>query len=140
MLAQIVLVFAAFFASLAPSALADLAERSAEGWRGALASVLAPAEAEPRAAVQVELLADPDGAERLADDLRRRLAASSSGQALPVFVEAVEPRSQAGDLPPGFRVGVGPFSSFEEAERARMTLEQEGVRAFVREIDPLVGC
>jgi hypothetical protein len=84
------------------------------------------------AVVQVELLPDPDGAEQLAANLEQRLDGRSD-----VFVEVVP-----GDfnLPPSYRVNVGPFDSFEDAERALVELESLGVSAFVRELQPMVGC
>lgn len=90
---------------------------------------------EARAAVQIDLLADPDGAEALAASVRERLAAE--GRALEVFVEAVP-----GDfeLPPSYRVGVGPFADFEDAERAKIELEALGFDGFVRELDWVLAC
>ena len=44
------------------------------------------------------------------------------------------------DLPPSYRVSVGPFDSFEDAERARAELEAAGIEGFVRELEPVVGC
>lgn len=87
------------------------------------------------ATVQVELLPDHESAERLADEIRERLA--SAGLAHAVLVETVpgEP-----ELPISYRVVVGPFFEFEDAERARTELERVGVHGFVREFEALVGC
>jgi hypothetical protein len=54
-----------------------------------------------------------------------------------VFVEVVPGEI---DLPPSYRVNVGPFDSFEGAERARAELDTVGVDGFVRELQTLVGC
>jgi cell division septation protein DedD len=90
---------------------------------------------EPVATVQIELLPDQDGAEQLADAVRERL--SGTGLTHPVLVEIVpgEP-----ELPVSYRVVVGPFVEFEDAERARTELEAIGVNGFVREFEPVIGC
>lgn len=91
--------------------------------------------AEPVANVQVELLPDLEGADALAATIRDRLTAAGLGH--PVLVEIVpgEP-----ELPVSYRVVVGPFFAFEDAERARTELEGVGVHGFVREFEPLIGC
>jgi cell division septation protein DedD len=88
---------------------------------------------DPVAVVQIELLPDPDSAELLAANIQRRLGELQ----LEVFVEVVPAEI---DLPPSYRVNVGPFDSFEDAERARTELDTLGVDGFVRELQPLVGC
>lgn len=87
---------------------------------------------DPVAVVQVELLPDSDSAESLAANLEQRL-----GGRFDVFVEVV---SAEIDLPPSYRVNVGPFDTFEDAERAHAELDGVGIDGFVRELQPLVGC
>jgi hypothetical protein len=89
---------------------------------------------EPVAAVQVELLPDPEGAEALAVELEQRLA--ERGSELEVFVEAVPGEVE---LPPSYRVGVGPFEAFEDAERAHQELASLGVDGFVRSVSEFAG-
>lgn len=81
----------------------------------------------PVASVQLDLLPDDTGAARLAEELRSTLA--SAEIALDVHIEelAAEP-----ELPPSYRVSVGPFTTFEDAERAREQLEALGLDGFVR--------
>ena len=95
---------------------------------------LAPQD-EALAAVQVDLRPDYEGAESLAASLREELAAAD--QSLDVFVEIIPGDV---DLPPSYRVGVGPFVDFEAAERAKLALEELGVDGFVRELEPSLGC
>ena len=90
---------------------------------------------DPRAAVQLDLLPDYDGAEALAASVRERLA--SEGRALEVFVEIIPGDAE---LPPSYRVAVGPFVDFEDAERAKLELEGLGYDGFVRELDETLGC
>jgi cell division septation protein DedD len=88
---------------------------------------------DPVAVVQVELLPDSDSAEALAANLQQRLG----DRGLDVFVEVVPAEI---DLPPSYRVNVGPFDTFEDAERARTELDAAGIDGFVRELQPMVGC
>jgi cell division septation protein DedD len=88
---------------------------------------------DPVAVVQVELLPDLDSAEQLAAKLEQRLGDTG----LDVFVEVVPAEI---DLPLSYRVNVGPFDSFEGAERARAELDENGIDGFVRELQPLQGC
>ena len=87
------------------------------------------------AVVQVELLPDPDAAAALAAKLDARLDAAGLG--LEARVEAVPAEPE---LPVSYRVVVGPFAEFEDAERARTELDALGVRGFVRELELQVGC
>jgi cell division septation protein DedD len=109
------------------------------GWMFAPAMMMPAAQVEPVdlgdpvAVVQIELLPDADSAELLATNLQQRLGELQ----LEVFVELVPAEL---DLPPSYRVNVGPFDSFEDAERARAELDTVGVDGFVRELQPLVGC
>ena len=90
---------------------------------------------DPVATVQVELLPDRDSADQLAASIRARLDEAGLGH--PVLVETVpgEP-----ELPISYRVVIGPFFGWEDAERARTELDALAVHGFVREFDPLVGC
>ena len=90
---------------------------------------------EPVASVQIELLPDLEGAELLADAIRERLAIAGLTHEVVVEIIPAEP-----ELPVSYRVVVGPFVEFEAAERARTELERIGVRGFVREFEPLIGC
>jgi hypothetical protein len=90
---------------------------------------------DPVAVVQVELLPDLDSAESLAATLERHLDAR--GYELDVFLEAVPGDI---DLPASYRVNIGPFDSFEDAERADAMLDEIGVDGFVRELEPALGC
>jgi len=87
------------------------------------------------ASVQLDLLPDPDSAARLADDLRARFADDPLGR--DVFVDVVPGDAE---LPPSYRVGVGPFPSYAAAELARAQLEDAGFASFVRSADPSLGC
>lgn len=133
MLSQISLVILAWLASLDPAAadffeLMQPAEPTVSVWSDSDSS-------EPLAAVQLELLPDHDSATILANDMQQRL--DELGGGLRVFVETVggEP-----ELPPSYRVGVGPFADFEQAERAQLTLERLGIDGFVRQLEPMIGC
>lgn len=90
---------------------------------------------DPVAVVQVELLPDLESAESLTATLERHL--HERGHELDVFLEPV-----AGDmdLPASYRVNIGPFDSFEDAERADAMLDEIGVDGFVRELEPGLGC
>lgn len=90
---------------------------------------------DPVAVVQVELLPDLDSAESLAATLERHLG--ERGQPFDVFLEAVPAEL---DLPASYRVNIGPFDSFEDAERADAELDALGIDGFVRELQPMVGC
>jgi cell division septation protein DedD len=133
MLSQISLVILAWLASLDPAAadffeLMQRTEPTVSVWSDSNSI-------EPLAAVQLELLPDHDSATVLANDMQRRL--DELGGGLRVFVETVggEP-----ELPPSYRVGVGPFADFEQAERAQLTLERLGIDGFVRQLEPMIGC
>ena len=90
----------------------------------------------PVASVQLELLPDAEGAAQLAASVQHQLDAA--GFELVVGVETV---SGELELPPSYRVGVGPFSSFEDAERARTHLEDLGLDGFIRAaVDEVAGC
>ncbi|PRQ05243.1 SPOR domain-containing protein [Enhygromyxa salina] len=128
MLSQISLVVLSWFSSLDPAA-TELMEL--------VHSVAATEVFEQRmnpalAAVQLELLPDRDGADALAASVQRQL-----GDELEVFVETV---GGEGELPPSYRVAVGPFDEFEQAERAQLTLERLGFDGFVRQLDVMIGC
>lgn len=90
---------------------------------------------DPVAVVQVELLPDLESAESLAATLQQHLGERE--HAFDVFLEAVP--SDA-DLPASYRVNIGPFDSFEDAERAHAELDAIGIDGFVRELQPMVGC
>lgn len=90
---------------------------------------------DPVAVVQVELLPDLENAESLAATLERQLG--ERGHELDVFLESVPGDI---DLPASYRVNIGPFDSFEDAERAHAVLDAVGIDGFVRELQPLVGC
>lgn len=90
---------------------------------------------DPVAVVQVELLPDLENAESLAATLERQLG--ERGHELDVFLESVPGDI---DLPASYRVNIGPFDSFEDAERANAVLDAVGIDGFVRELQPLVGC
>lgn len=92
-------------------------------------------DAEPVATVQVELLPDLEGAEAIAEALETRLATAGLAHAVRIEIVPGEP-----ELPLSYRVLVGPFVEFEDAERARTELERLGVDGFVRELEPLIGC
>ncbi|KIG14415.1 hypothetical protein DB30_06758 [Enhygromyxa salina] len=128
MLSQISLVVLSWFSSFDPAAgeLIDLIQRVA------VTDVFEAPAIQGLSAVQIELLPDRDSADALAADLQRRL-----GDELSVFVEAV---GGEGELPPSFRIGVGPFDEFEQAERAQLTLAQLGFDGFVRQLAVVVGC
>lgn len=121
---KLLLALAALLSHLEPVAEAALEQQVA----------VAPNQ-DPVATVQIELLPDRQSASRLADEVRERL--SAAGLPHEVLVESVpgEP-----ELPISYRVVVGPFFEFEDAERARTELESVGVQGFVREFEPLVGC
>jgi hypothetical protein len=89
----------------------------------------------PVATVQIDLLPDQDSAEGVAAEVRSELARTSLEQRVLVETVAGEP-----GLPVSYRVVVGTFAEFEDAERARTELEAAGLRGFVREFEPLVGC
>lgn len=98
------------------------------------AAVEQPADfAEPVAVVQVDVLPDSEAAEQLVT----KIALVGDGE-LEVFVELVP--SDVDNLPPSFGVNVGPFDSFEAAERARAQLEAAGIGGFVHELEPMLGC
>ncbi|PRP97539.1 Sporulation related domain protein [Enhygromyxa salina] len=84
------------------------------------------------ATVQLDLLPDREGAEALAATIEQRV-----GGEFEVFVETIATEAE---LPPSYRVGVGPFTTFEDAERARTKLDGLGVDGFVRELDDILGC
>jgi SPOR domain len=90
---------------------------------------------DPIAVVQVELLPDLESAESLAATLERQLG--ERGHELDVFLEG---HPVDIDLPASYRVNIGPFDSFEDAERADAMLEEIGIDGFVRELHPMVGC
>jgi cell division septation protein DedD len=89
----------------------------------------------PVAIVQVELLPDLEGAEVIAEALETRLATAGLAHAVRIEIVPGEP-----ELPLSYRVLVGPFVEFEDAERARTELDRLGVDGFVREFEPLIGC
>jgi hypothetical protein len=120
MLSQISLVILSWFSSFDPTAAADMIDAVHQGARQGLA------------AVQVELLPDRESADALAADMQRRL-----GDELQVFVETVGGEAE---LPPSYRVGVGPFDEFEQAEAAQITLEDLGIDGFIRQLDIVIGC
>jgi cell division septation protein DedD len=132
MLSSLSALLVVLLSSLEPAA-------SVLGWVFAPAMMMPTAQVEavdlgdPVAVVQIELLPDPDSAELLAAKLQQRLGQLQ----LDVFVEVVPGEI---DLPPSYRVNVGPFDSFEDAERARAELDTVGVDGFVRELQTLVGC
>jgi cell division septation protein DedD len=132
MLSSLSAVLVVLLSSLEPAA-------SVLGWVLAPAMMMPTAQVEvvdlgdPVAVVQIELLPDPDSAEVLASKLQQRVGQLQ----LDVFVELVPGEI---DLPPSYRVNVGPFDSFEDAERARAELDTVGVDGFVRELQTLVGC
>lgn len=90
---------------------------------------------DPVAVVQVELLPDLEEAEQLAASIERTLGGDGE---FDVFVEEVP--GDTDELPLSYRVNVGPFDSFEAAERARAELETAGIPGFVRELEPVLGC
>jgi hypothetical protein len=90
---------------------------------------------EPVASIQIELLPDYDSAERLAAEVAERITAAGLTHEVLVEIVPGEP-----ELPVSYRVVVGPFHEFEDAERARTEIENIGVNGFVREYEPLVGC
>jgi cell division septation protein DedD len=132
MLSSLSALLVVLLSSLEPAA-------SVLGWVLAPAMMMPTAQVEvvdlgdPVAVVQIELLPDPDSAEVLASKLQQRVGQLQ----LDVFVELVPGEI---DLPPSYRVNVGPFDSFEDAERARAELDTVGVDGFVRELQTLVGC
>lgn len=132
MLSSLSALLVVLLSSLEPAA-------SVLGWMFAPGMMMPAAQVEvvdlgdPVAVVQIELLPDSDSAEVLATILQRRLGELQ----LDVFVEVVPGEIE---LPPSYRVNVGPFDSFEDAERARAELDTVGVDGFVRELQPLVGC
>ena len=123
MIAKLTLVLLALLSTLDPAAVTE----------SPVGEPLAAADSV--ANVQIELLPDLDNAEALAAAVRDRL--DTAGLAHPVTVETVpgEP-----ELPVSYRVAVGPFVAFEDAERARTELDGIGVHGFVREFEPLIGC
>jgi hypothetical protein len=130
MLSNISLVLLAWFSSLTPVAgdLLELIQRSA------VTEVFERPSTEPGAltTVQLELLPDRYSAEVLAAAVQRKL-----GDELEVFVEIVNGEAE---LPPSFRVAVGPFDEIEQAERAQVTLAGLGIDGFVRQLDVIIGC
>jgi hypothetical protein len=90
---------------------------------------------EPVASIQIDLLPDYEGAERVAASVAERLTAAGLTHEVLVEIVPGEP-----ELPVSYRVVVGPFHEFEDAERARTELEELGVNGFVREYEPLIGC
>jgi cell division septation protein DedD len=90
---------------------------------------------DPVAVVQVELLPDLESAESLTAILERHLEAR--GHQFDVFLEVVPGDA---DLPASYRVNIGPFDSFEDAERAHGELDAIGIDGFVRELQPMDGC
>ncbi len=88
---------------------------------------------EPVAVVQVDVLPDSVAAQQLV----AKLELLGDGE-LEVFVEIVP--SEDDYLPPSFAVNVGPFDSFETAERVRAQLEAADIEGFVRELEPALGC
>ncbi|GEM_PF-5315317 len=132
MIAQLLLVLSAVFSQMDPAA----ALARVDAMTPAVIAIQVELELDdPRTAVQVELVADPEAAETFAAALRTRL--EDRGLAVPVFVETVHADF---DMPPAFRIGLGPFADFEDAERARSGLSDIGVSSFVRELDPMIGC
>jgi hypothetical protein len=110
----------------------------------AFASRLAPVEqreaapvdlGDPVAVVQVELLPDLDSAESLAAMLEAHLG--ERWHEYDVLLETVPGEL---DLPASYRVNIGPFDSFEDAERAHAVLDEMGIDGFVRELQPITGC
>jgi len=98
------------------------------------AAIEQPADlAEPVAVVQVDVLPDPEAAEQLV----AKIELIGDGE-LEVFIEPVP--SDVDNLPPSFGVNVGPFDTFESAERARAQLEAADIDGFVRELEPALGC
>lgn len=95
----------------------------------------AHSESDALAALQVELLPDAEGAYALAERLELRFA--EQGKGLSVFVETA---GGDAELPPAYRVGIGPFDSFEDAEQARVELAGLGIDGFVRELTDVIGC
>jgi len=87
------------------------------------------------ATVQIELLPDHEGAEQLAAAVRERLGTAGLAHTVRIEIVPGEP-----ELPVSYRVVVGPFVEFEDAERARTELERIGVHGFVRESEPVIGC
>lgn len=128
MLSQISLVLLTWFSSVNPAA-GDLIELMTHN---AATQAIEQPMSKSLAAVQLELLPDRDSADALAADVQRRL-----GDELEVFVETV---GGDGELPPSYRVAVGPFDDFEQAEHAQLTLEQLGVDGFIRQLDLVIGC
>lgn len=90
---------------------------------------------DPVAVVQVELLPDLESAESLAAILEQHLG--ERGHDFDVFLEG---HPVDVDLPASYRVNIGPFDSFEDAERADAVLEEIGIDGFIRELHPMVGC
>lgn len=87
------------------------------------------------AVVQVELLPDLDSAESLTATLQRQL--DERGHDLDVFTELLPGDP---DFPASYRVNVGPFDSFEDAERAHAVLDAIGIDGFIRDLAPVLGC
>jgi hypothetical protein len=85
--------------------------------------------------VRVELLPDLDSAESLVATLERHL--NKRGLEFDVFVDAVPSDV---DLPASYRVNIGPFDGFEDAERAHGVLDAAGIDGFVRELELGLGC
>lgn len=128
MFTTLVLILSALLSPLNPTSLdwIELAER---------VGYVEPTDLEgaTHASVQLDLLPDQASAQAMADALELALPDDS----LEVFVEVVPGEV---DLPPAYRVGIGPFSTFEEAEHARERAEQAGFEGFVRTSEVFAGC
>lgn len=129
MLSQLIVLLVALLSRFDPAAVdsIELAER--------IDTSASVDTGEALAAIQVDLLPDREAALALADTIGQRLDDASIE--LEVFVEAV-----AGELelPLSYRVGIGTFADFEDAERARAALGELGIDGFVRELELVIGC
>lgn len=132
MLSHISLVILAWLSSFDPTAGDSIEQIERMAVTGALESAGERQHPDQLTAVQLELLPDRESAEALAATMQRRL-----GDELEVFVELVYGEAE---LPPSFRVAVGPFDDFEQAERAQATLARLGIDGFVRRLDVIIGC
>src|SRR5262245_32007857 len=126
MITKLLLVALALLSPLDPTATLDAV--------GEHLAATSAHESEPVASIQIDLLPDYDSAERVAASVAERLTAAGLTHEVLVEIVPGEP-----ELPVSYRVVVGPFHEFEDAERARGDLEELGVNGFVREYEPLVG-